>query len=142
MTALHWAAAQGDGTGVALLLEAGASVDGTDDMGRSALHAGARSGSVSVIRLLLGAGASVGEVDARNRTALHEARSVEAVRALLRARADASACDDAGWSVLHVLAAEGGDEGSIAAVCGAGADVGAVTPEGYTAVHLAAGTGS
>jgi hypothetical protein len=80
-TALHWAAHAGRARGVAALIEAGAIIDALDHRGRTPLM-------LALLERL-------------------SANSDETIEMLLRARADADARDDHGWTALHYLAAGG-----------------------------------
>ncbi len=58
ITALHWAAAQGHGAMVTLLLDHGADINARDVDGNTPLHLAARNGNLSVVQLLLARGAN------------------------------------------------------------------------------------
>ncbi|MBO7412014.1 MAG: SUMF1/EgtB/PvdO family nonheme iron enzyme, partial [Ottowia sp.] len=91
----------------AVLLAAGAAVDGLDRTGQTALFYAAMNGNVPMIEALLRAGAAVNARSDSGGTALIEAASngqPEAVRALLAAGADAKLKDgngDALWHARH-----------------------------------------
>ena len=71
MTALHWAAENGDNEVVQLLLQFGADKDVATSRGRkSALHLAAFEGHLEVVRLLLEAGADKDATDFQGKTAL------------------------------------------------------------------------
>lgn len=120
---MHLAAAQHSLRGISLLLANGASVNATDNRGRTPLHVaceklchdGCGGDGVSdaalleCIELLLSSGAREDARDANGQTALHLsvlAGNLRAARALLAAGATVVA-DDAGNSPLHLAAAQG-----------------------------------
>jgi serine/threonine-protein phosphatase 6 regulatory ankyrin repeat subunit B len=149
---------------VELLLQRQAAPDATDACGRTALMEAARSGNVALVRVLLGqtveqagvAAASdvhaqllrnlIETADADGRTALMLAAAEcrpEAVAQLVEARADMNAKDTSDWTPLMIAAAS--DDGSGAAVrqlLACGADVGALTWDGSTALMHAAAAGN
>ncbi|MFN2444417.1 MAG: ankyrin repeat domain-containing protein [Vicinamibacterales bacterium] len=112
MTALHWAAQQGDDALAGSLLEAGANVRAATRIGRhTALHVAARHGSASVVRKLVDAGA------------------------------DVNATTTTGAAALHFAAASGNTE-TVALLLDSGADVNVREPEwGQTPLMFAAGSG-
>jgi ankyrin repeat protein len=92
LTALMWAAGYEDGFGerdaldvIALLLDAGAPIDATDDRGRTALMIAAERGHAAVVQALLARGADRTVRDRTGMRALDLAAGVE-VRATLSAR--------------------------------------------------------
>lgn len=113
MTALMVAAMSVFEPVVSDLVKAGAAIDIADDAGNTALHYAAQGGSIACLQSLLAldahgapAAACKGLMAAKNvagRTALHTAcnHGQQAVVAtLLKAGADASAPDKAGWTPL------------------------------------------
>ena len=120
-TPLMLAARQKNGAAtVALLLELGANVEGTDQYGRTALMMAARQGEVENMRLLLDAGADPNAVAdlPSGSTALELARRGghdEAVRMLFEAGAE----DKGGWKIDSpfqpvLLRKSAGESGKIA----------------------------
>ncbi len=123
---MHLAATQRSLRGITLLLANGASINATDDKGRTPLHAacasshdkdkgrGGSSGEsdlalLECVELLLSSGALEDARDINGQTALHLsaiAGNLGATRALLAAGATAAA-DNAGNSPLHLAAAHG-----------------------------------
>ena len=72
MTALHWAAAAGDETLAALLLEAGASAAAKTRIGHhTPLHLAAKGGHHAVVRLIVAAGADVRATTTTGAAPLH-----------------------------------------------------------------------
>ena len=112
MTALHWAAEQGDAALAAALLKAGASAAAGTRVGRhTPLHIAAKEGRAAVVRLL---------VDAK---------------------ADVNAPTSTGAAPLHFAASSGSRE-SVAILLDAGADPNAREPQwGQTPLMFAAGAG-
>jgi ankyrin repeat protein len=70
---LHYAALEGRGSDVIMLLEAGADAGAADDDGWTPLHAAAQGGHAHVLELLLGAGAAVDARDSYGNTPLFRA---------------------------------------------------------------------
>jgi ankyrin repeat protein len=92
MTALHWAAVQGNVELAEVLVYAGANVGAVTRLGAyTPLHLGSKGGQAGVVRALVKAGADVGaRTGTGSATALHLAAgagSAEAVRALVEAGA-------------------------------------------------------
>jgi len=87
MTALHWAAVNGDADMAKLLLYAGANTEAvTRHGGHTALNVAAREGRAEVVTVLLDAGANANTSSSSGVTPLHHAAlggSAEATRALL-----------------------------------------------------------
>jgi ankyrin repeat protein len=109
MTALHWAAMQGDADLVGVLLYAGANVRATTRLGGyTPLHLASQSGSAPVIKALVTAGARAGTTTATGATPLMLAASagqLEAVNALLDLHADANAIEKAHGQTALMFAA-------------------------------------
>lgn len=97
MTALHWAALNGDANIVGVLLTAKAKVDPVTRLGDyTPLHLAAGRGNAAVITRLLAAGGSATALTTTGVQPVHlaaEAGSVDAVRALLDKGADVNAKD-------------------------------------------------
>ena len=87
MTALHWAAEQGDAPMTAALLAAHADVRAVTRIGGyTPLHIAGKSGNAAVVRALIKAGSDVNAVTSNGATALHfaaAAGNVDAINALL-----------------------------------------------------------
>ena len=137
-SALHLAAKSRHPTIVRLLIQAGASVDATDDDSEVALHIAARNGDVAVAEALLGA-----RVDATckaRKTALHvaaERGEIAVVKFLLRAEVPVDAVTADEWTALHYAAKHGRGE-VVHLLLKAKAYVHAATLDQKTALHLAA----
>jgi ankyrin repeat protein len=140
---------------VELLLETGADANAgpaaaegqqgdVEDGGVRALHHAAAHDDVAVVKRLLAAGADA-EAATDAGTALHWAAgegAAAALRALLEKGADANATNAQGLTPL-ILAAAHGSGACVAALAGAGADVGFVlSGGGLTALHMLAEYGS
>ena len=146
-TALQMAAREGNLSGIAVLLEAGADVNAppAEYMGRSALQAAAGGGHQIALDMLLKAGADVNAPPTRfmGRTALQAAAGGGhqiALDMLLKAGADVNA-PPAEWHGLTALqaAASGGHQITLGMLLKAGADVNAEPAQfaGRTALQAA-----
>ena len=97
MTALHWAALQGDTSLAQVLIKAGANVKAATRLNATQpLLLAAENGSTAVVRALLGAGADANAADSNGTTALMLAAAAgdpEGVRLLVQRGADVNARD-------------------------------------------------
>ena len=109
MTALHWAAMQGDADLAAVLLYAGANVRATTRLGGyTALHLAAQAGQAAAVGRLIAAGASATAVTSTGATALMLASasgSADTVRLLLEQSVDANAVESANGETALMFAA-------------------------------------
>jgi uncharacterized protein len=109
MTALHWAASEGDADLVATLLHAGADVSKTTRLGAyQPLHLAAQAGAAPVIDLLAAAGARVDTKTETGATALMLAATsgkAAAVKALLDHGADPNAAESVNNETALMFAA-------------------------------------
>jgi ankyrin repeat protein len=109
MTALHWAAAQGDADLVSVLLYAGANIRATTRLGGyTPLHLASQSGSAAVIKALAAAGAGVSAPTSTGATPLMLAAAagqLEAVNTLLDLKADPNAKEKAHGETALMFAA-------------------------------------
>jgi ankyrin repeat protein len=110
MTALHWAAMNGDADLTSTLLYAGANVKATTRLGGyTALHLAAQAGEAAVIARLIAGGANAGTVTATGATPLMLAAAsgrADAVTLLLeQAGGDANAAESANGETALMFAA-------------------------------------
>jgi ankyrin repeat protein len=109
MTALHWAAMNGDAELTSTLLYAGANVRATTRLGGyTAMHLAAQAGHAAVIARLLGGGASPAAPTSTGATPLMlaaAAGSADAVRVLLEQAANADAVESANGETALMFAA-------------------------------------
>ena len=128
MTALHWAALNGDADVAQMLLYAGANVGAKTRIGGyTPLHLAAQIGNASVIAPLVAAGAQVGAATATGTTALMQAAhsgSTESVRILLENGADPNAKETANGQTALMFAAASDRLDVIKMLLARGADVG------------------
>ena len=126
LTALHWAALNGNAQMVDLLLYAGATVEPLTRVGGyTPLHLAARSGHAGVVEKLLAGGAEVDAWTTTGVTALHFAAAGdfhESVRLLAAAGADVNAGDGFQHRTPLVFAAQANATRAIEALLAAGAD--------------------
>jgi ankyrin repeat protein len=110
MTALHWAATNGDAALAEVLLYGGANVRATSRLGRyTPLHVASQNGTAAVVRLLAARGSDVNARTSTGATALMLAAQggqADAVAALVDAAAEVNAVDTThGQSALMFAAA-------------------------------------
>ena len=126
LTALHWAALNGNAQMVDLLLYAGAPVEPLTRVGGyTPLHLAARSGHAGVVEKLLAGGAEVDAWTTTGVTALHFAAAGdfhESVRLLAAAGADVNAGDGFQHRTPLVFAAQANAARAVEALLAAGAD--------------------
>jgi hypothetical protein len=121
------------------LLEAGANVDTTDSLGKTALMEAVRRGNGKAARLLLQFGASTNRVGPDGRTLLMYAaagKDVDLARKLLLGEASVYQRDNQGRTVLHYAAASGSPD-MVRLLLTAGADVQASDRNGLQPIDSA-----
>lgn len=111
MTALHFAAQNGDTAIVRFLIENGADVKAQDMVfSRTALHFAAENGNLETVKYLAEHDAEINDKDDFGATALHYAaksNNLDVVKYLVSKKMDYTAKDVRGWSAMH-YAADGG----------------------------------
>ncbi len=111
MTALHFAAQNGDIAIVQFLIEHGADIKAQDIVfSRTALHFAAGNGNLDTVKYLAEHGADIQDKDDYGATALHYAakhNKLDVVKYLVSKKMDYTAKDVRGWSAMH-YAADGG----------------------------------
>ena len=127
MTALHWAAANGDADIAEVLIYAGANLEAVTRLGQhTALHVAARSGRPAVVRLLAASGANPNARSSTGVTPLHLAAQtgiVEGVRALLEKGAEIDARESSWDQTALIFAASWNHVDVIELLLEHGADV-------------------
>lgn len=127
MTALHWAARNGDARLADMLLYAGAYLEATTRIGGyTPLLVAARSGNEAVLLQFVEAGANVQARSSTGVTVLHFAAGAglaEGVRALVDRGADVNAREFASGQTPLMFAASSGRTGALRALLAAGAGV-------------------
>jgi ankyrin repeat protein len=106
VTPLQWASVNGHLAAIAVLLKAGARVDGADSYGRTPLMWAATCGHTAAMNALLAAGADVHRVNNEGDTALHRASAngrLDAARVLLEAGAKADVRNKSGKRPIDVV---------------------------------------
>jgi ankyrin repeat protein len=131
MTALHWAAMNGDAEMAQMLVFAGANVKAATRLGAyTPLFLAARQGKAAVIPVLVKAGADPKQATATGTTALMVAAAsgnTETVSALLDAGVDPNAAESARGLTALMFAASANRHDVIKALVGRGANVKAAT---------------
>ncbi len=111
MTALHFAAQNGDTDVVRYLVEHGADINAQDDiLSRSVIHLAAENGNLDCIKYLTEQGANLLDRDSYGATAFHyAARSnrLDVAKYLVSKKMDYTAKDVRGWTAMHYAASGG-----------------------------------
>jgi len=111
LTALHYAAENGDTAVVECLIEHGADIKAQDIvLSRSAIHFAAENGNLECIKYLADKGADLQDRDCFGATALHYAAKnnhLDVVKYLVGRKMDYTAKDRRGWSAMHYAASGG-----------------------------------
>jgi ankyrin repeat protein len=126
MTALHWAALNGDLAMTQVLLHAGANVNASTRIGGyTPLHVAAKNGHATIVEALLASGAHAGTADTYGTTPLMLAAasgSAEAVTTLVRAGADVNARESGKGETALMLAAANDRPAAMQVLLAHGAD--------------------
>ena len=126
MTALHWAAENGQSELADVLVFAGANLEAATRLGAfTPLMVASRAGHAGIVRLLVDAGARIDAATETGETALHYAAlsgSPEIVTALVEKGADANARESANGQTPLMFAAAYGRTDVVRSLLGAGAD--------------------
>lgn len=108
MTALHFAAQNGDTAIVQYLVEHGANINAQDEiMSRTAIHFAAEQGNLDCIKYLTEHGANLQDKDSIGATAFHYAvksNKLEVAKYLVSKKVDYNAKDVRGWTAMHYAA--------------------------------------
>jgi ankyrin repeat protein len=104
LTALQYAVVMGDSNLVRELLDLGADIESTDDIGSTPLMMAAYNNRRSISNLLVQRGADLTAISANGKTVLHHAAQfgdIELVKQVLDAGVPVNAADFEGYTALH-----------------------------------------
>ncbi|MBI2614603.1 MAG: ankyrin repeat domain-containing protein [Gemmatimonadetes bacterium] len=131
MTALHWAAKNGDVAMLRVLLYAGANREAATRLGGyTPLHLASQEGASDAVRMLLEAGSNATAVTSTGASAIHFAAAAgqpDAIKALLERGANVNARDAYAGRTPLMFAAAGGRLEAMKTLLNAGADPSAAT---------------
>jgi ankyrin repeat protein len=142
MTALHFAAQNGDIAVVQFLIEHGADIKAQDTVfSRTPLHFAAENGNLDTVKYLAEHGAEIQDKDGYGATALHYAaknNKLDVIKYLVSKKMDYTAKDVRGWSAMH-YAAEGGGIDVIKYLLAKGLNINELNNAGRTPFFFARG---
>ena len=140
LTALHFAAENGDTDVVKFLVDHGADVKAQDTvLSRSAIHFAAENGNLECIKYLTEKGADLQDKDSFGATALHYAAKsnhLDIVKYLVGKKMDYTAKDKRGWSAMH-YAASGGSIDVVKYLLAKGLNINELNENGRTPLFFA-----
>lgn len=140
LTALHYAAENGDTAVVECLIEHGADIKAQDIiLSRSAIHFAAENGNLDCIKYLAEKGADLQDKDSFGATALHYAAKnnhLDVVKYLVGKKIDYTAKDSRGWSAMH-YAASGGSIDVVRYLLAKGLNINELNENGRTPLFFA-----
>ncbi len=114
MTALHFAAQNGNTEVVKYLIENGADIEAQDTiLSRSPMHLAAENGNLDCVKYLAEQGADLLDKDSYGATALHYAAKnnrLDIIKYLVSKKMDYTAKDVRGWTAMHYAACGGSIE--------------------------------
>lgn len=142
MTALHFAAQNGNTDVVRYLLENGADIKAQDiKLERAAIHFAAENGSLECVKFLAEHGADLLDRDIYGTTALHYAAKknhLDVIKYLVSKKVDYAAKDARGWTAMH-YAACGGSIDVIRYLLAKGLNINELNGTGRTPLFFARG---
>ena len=142
MTALHFAAQNGNTDVVRFLLENGADIKAQDiKLERAAIHFAAENGSLECVKFLTEHGADLLDRDIYGATALHyaaENNHLDVIKYLVSKKLDYTAKDARGWTAMH-YAACGGSLDVIKYLLAKGLNINELNSSGRTPIFFARG---
>ena len=142
MTALLFAAQNGDTAIVRFLVEHGADIKAQETaLSRSAIHFAAENGNLDTVKFLSEHGADLQDKDAYGATALHYAaksNKLDVVKYLVGKKMDYTARDVRGWSAMH-YAAKGGSLDVIKYLLAKGLNINELNKSGRTPLFFVRG---
>ncbi len=142
MTALHFAAQNGDTEVVRYLLENGADIKAQDYVrSRSAIHFAAENGNLECVKLLAEHGADMIDRDCYGATPMHYAaryNKLNVIKYLVSKKVDYEAKDARGWTAMH-YASYGGSIDVIRYFLAKGLNINELNESGRTPLFFARG---
>ncbi|MBR2963975.1 MAG: ankyrin repeat domain-containing protein [Lentisphaeria bacterium] len=142
MTALHFAAQNGDIAILQYLVDHGADIKAQDTIhSRAVLHFAAENGNLECVKYLAEHGADLLDKDAYGATALHYAAGknhLDVIKYLVSKKMDYTAKDARGWTAMH-YAARGESIDVIKYLLAKGLNINELTESGRTPLFFARG---